>query len=174
MQFDYIYLTLGAGVQSSALLYLAETDPEIPTPDVAIFADTGDEPAWVYRQVEDLKRRSRIPIHVERKHATSLCQDVIARHNGTPLASVGNISQPTDSWVSNQQCPSTSARTRRQSSCESATRVSRRLRPTIPARPCCNRSRSRSRRGCDEAHHGKRLLYSVGITQLEVGVGSVV
>ena len=67
MNFDYIYLSLGAGVQSSAILYLAETDPEIPTPDVAIFADAGDEPAWVYRQVEDLKRRSSIPIRVVRK-----------------------------------------------------------------------------------------------------------
>ena len=69
-------------MQSSAILYLAETDPEIPTPDVAIFADTGDEPEWVNRQVEDLKRRSRIPIRVVRKHDTSLSEDVIARHNG--------------------------------------------------------------------------------------------
>ena len=85
MDFDYIYLSLGVGVQSSALLNLAETDPEIPTPDVAIFADTGDEPAWVYRQVEDLKRRSSIPIRVVRKHATSLSEDMIARHNGRPV-----------------------------------------------------------------------------------------
>ena len=36
MEFDYIYLSLGAGVQSSALLWLAEHDPEIPTPDEAM------------------------------------------------------------------------------------------------------------------------------------------
>ena len=33
MEFDYIYLSLGAGVQSSALLWLAEHEPEIPTHD---------------------------------------------------------------------------------------------------------------------------------------------
>ena len=46
--YDYTYLSLGAGVQSSALLVLSCTDDRVPKPDVAIFADTGDEPAWVY------------------------------------------------------------------------------------------------------------------------------
>jgi hypothetical protein len=46
--YDYTYLSLGAGVQSSALLVLACTTDAVPTPDVAIFADTGDEPYWVY------------------------------------------------------------------------------------------------------------------------------
>lgn len=52
--FDYTYLSLGAGVQSSALLVLACTDDRVPTPDVAIFADTGDEPKWVYEYVRVL------------------------------------------------------------------------------------------------------------------------
>ena len=38
MQFDYIYLSLGTGVQSSALLWLAEHEPEIPTPDEAMLS----------------------------------------------------------------------------------------------------------------------------------------
>ena len=42
--FDYTFLSLGAGVQSSALLVLSCTDDRVPKPDVAIFADTGDEP----------------------------------------------------------------------------------------------------------------------------------
>ena len=46
--YDYTYLSLGAGVQSSALLVLSCTDDRVPKPDVAVFADTGDEPAWVY------------------------------------------------------------------------------------------------------------------------------
>jgi len=49
--FDYTYLSLGAGVQSSALLVLA-CQGKVPKPDVAIFADTGDEPPWVYEYVE--------------------------------------------------------------------------------------------------------------------------
>ena len=53
--YDYTYLSLGAGVQSSALLVLACTDERVPKPDVAIFADTGDEPAWVYEYLEVLK-----------------------------------------------------------------------------------------------------------------------
>lgn len=53
--FDYTYLSLGAGVQSSALLVLACTDERVPKPDVAIFADTGDEPSWVYEYVETLR-----------------------------------------------------------------------------------------------------------------------
>ena len=52
--YDYTYLSLGAGVQSSALLVLACTDERVPTPDVAIFADTGDEPASVYDYLEIL------------------------------------------------------------------------------------------------------------------------
>ena len=46
--FDCTYLSLGAGVQSSALLVLACTDDRIPTPDFCVFADTGDEPQYVY------------------------------------------------------------------------------------------------------------------------------
>lgn len=52
--FDFTYLSLGAGVQSSALLVLACTDDRVPKPDVAIFADTGDEPKWVYEYVDIL------------------------------------------------------------------------------------------------------------------------
>ena len=42
--YDYTYLSLGAGVQSSALLVLGCTDERVPKPDVAIFADTGTSP----------------------------------------------------------------------------------------------------------------------------------
>lgn len=48
---DVVALSLGAGVQSTALLLLA-ADGILPKPDVAIFADTGWEPAAVYAQVE--------------------------------------------------------------------------------------------------------------------------
>lgn len=43
----------GAGVQSTAIGLLI-ADGKLPKPDVAIFADTGWEPAAVYRQVERL------------------------------------------------------------------------------------------------------------------------
>ena len=50
------YLALGGGVQSSALFLMACLGlREIPRPHVAIFADTQDEPAWVYKHLDFLK-----------------------------------------------------------------------------------------------------------------------
>lgn len=60
------YLSLGAGVQSTALLVLAATG-RAPRPDWAIFADTGDEPVWVYEHLWRLAEWSEargIPVHV--------------------------------------------------------------------------------------------------------------
>ena len=51
-----VALSLGAGVQSSALLLMACAG-ELPKPDHAIFADTQWEPASVYHQLEYLKAR---------------------------------------------------------------------------------------------------------------------
>jgi hypothetical protein len=48
---DLVSLSLGAGVQSTTLALLA-VEGALPLPDVAIFADTGWEPAAVYRQVD--------------------------------------------------------------------------------------------------------------------------
>ena len=53
-QFDYTYLSLGAGVQSSAMLVLSCTDERVPRPDICLFADTGDEPQYVYDYLEVL------------------------------------------------------------------------------------------------------------------------
>lgn len=50
-------LNLGAGVQSTAI-YLMMVDGEIPPADVAIFADTGDEPQAVYDHLDYLKGMS--------------------------------------------------------------------------------------------------------------------
>lgn len=55
---DFRYMSLGAGVQSTAMFILAVRG-EIPRPAIAIFADTGDEPPWVYEQVERLQDFSR-------------------------------------------------------------------------------------------------------------------
>lgn len=58
---DFRYISLGAGVQSSALLLLAQ-DGRFGKVDVAIFADTQDEPGWVYDLLSALKTLSTIPI----------------------------------------------------------------------------------------------------------------
>lgn len=59
------YLSLGAGVQSTALLVMSARGLRgCPKADVAIFADTGCEPRWVYDHLEYLKKWSSIPIEV--------------------------------------------------------------------------------------------------------------
>lgn len=72
-------ISLGAGVQSSTLLLMAEAGEIVPRPDCAIFADTEDEPRhtktidpktnkWieggVYGWLEFLRGRTSIPIHI--------------------------------------------------------------------------------------------------------------
>lgn len=59
------YLSLGAGVQSTTMLIMSDRGLRgIPRADCAIFADTGAEPAWVYRTLESLQKSVDIPIHV--------------------------------------------------------------------------------------------------------------
>jgi len=51
MTYDFAYASLGAGVQSTALVVLSTLGLHgCPRADCAIFADTQDEPAWVYRR----------------------------------------------------------------------------------------------------------------------------
>jgi len=81
-EYKITYLSLGAGIQSTALLIMSnQGHPKVPRADVAIFADTGDEPPWVYENVERLKDWSDIPVEVVT--AGCLSDDVIARHDGT-------------------------------------------------------------------------------------------
>lgn len=56
----YRMLSLGAGVQSTALLLLSATGV-IPKPDAAIFADTGWEPRGVYDHLDRLEREVAKP-----------------------------------------------------------------------------------------------------------------
>lgn len=50
------YLSLGAGVQSGTLVEMI-VEGQLPLIDVAIFADTGDEPDYVYEHVDYLRSR---------------------------------------------------------------------------------------------------------------------
>ncbi len=80
--YDYTYISLGAGVQSSALLVMSNLGMyECPRADAAIFADTQSEPQWVYDQLERLEKWSEIPVEVVTRGA--LGKDAIDRRNGT-------------------------------------------------------------------------------------------
>ena len=82
-------LSLGAGVQSSALLLMCDREPERVGAalgvenfkcDFAVFADTGDEPDNVYRWLDRLERAVSIP--VVRASAGSLAADILANRTG--------------------------------------------------------------------------------------------
>jgi hypothetical protein len=78
---EITYLSFGAGVQSTALLIMSNLGyHDCPRADVAIFADTGDEPSWVYENVDRMKKWSGIPVEtVVQGH---LSADIISRHAG--------------------------------------------------------------------------------------------
>ena len=64
----YRALSLGAGAQSSVLaLLLSRSDSELaelgyPKPDIAVFADTGWEPDYVYRHLDWLENQLSYPL----------------------------------------------------------------------------------------------------------------
>ena len=64
----YRAVSLGAGAQSTVLaLLLSRSDPRLaelgyPKPDIAIFADTGWEPEYVYRHLDWLEEQLQFPL----------------------------------------------------------------------------------------------------------------
>ena len=56
-------LSLGAGVQSTTLALMVAAG-ELPSIDCAIFADTGEEPAAVYRHLDWLMEPGRLPFPI--------------------------------------------------------------------------------------------------------------
>lgn len=82
---DLHILNLGAGVQSTAL-YLMAREGSIPC-DVAIFADTGEEPASVYRHLSHLRSLDGPPIWI--RSAGQLGVDLVhGRGEGRRFASI--------------------------------------------------------------------------------------
>lgn len=83
---DWNIISLGAGVQSSAMALMAASGLITPMPDCAIFADTGAEPQAVYRWLDWLEKHLPFPVHrVAAK--TSLTDDIGkagVREDGTP------------------------------------------------------------------------------------------
>ena len=86
--FDLVCLSLGGGVQSTAMSLMAADGYFGDQPDVAYFADTGWEPSNVYQTVEAV--RGRVPWPVETvSNGRSLKEDV---YNG--VAANGNDFTP--------------------------------------------------------------------------------
>ncbi len=57
------FISLGAGVQSTTMALMAATGEIGPTPDGAIFADTGWEPQRVYEHLDWLEKQLPFPVY---------------------------------------------------------------------------------------------------------------
>lgn len=76
-------LHLGAGVQSSCIAEMVLAGA-LPPVDLVVFADTGDEPPWVYAQVKYLARRFKaagVAFAVVRTAGAGIVQDAMSAEN---------------------------------------------------------------------------------------------
>lgn len=65
MMADYTYMSLGGGIQSGTMAEMIAVG-ELPAPDLVVFADTHDEPDYVYRYIEYLRGRlAAVGVEVE-------------------------------------------------------------------------------------------------------------
>lgn len=71
-------ISLGAGVQSTTMALMAAKGEISPTPDCAIFADTGWEPKAVYRWIEWLRGELPFPILIAKRPGMDLGELSIA------------------------------------------------------------------------------------------------
>jgi hypothetical protein len=78
---EYHVLNLGAGVQSTALFLLAREPDAKFRFDIAIFADTGEEPAAVYKHLDHLRSLGKPEIWV--RSTGRLGDDLIHGRNST-------------------------------------------------------------------------------------------
>ena len=102
-------LSLGAGVQSSCMALMAEQRYEgFEPPDCAIFADTGWEPAAVYRHLDWLEKQVSFPVY--RVSAGNIRDDILEGHTPTgknfisiPVHTVSPVGKP---GLAKRQCTS--------------------------------------------------------------------
>ncbi len=69
-------LSLGAGVQSSAMALMAAHGEITPMPVAAVFADTGDEPLAVYLWLSRLKELLPFPVYTAQSHHGKLSDNL--------------------------------------------------------------------------------------------------
>src|ERR1044071_2948948 len=74
-------LSLGAGVQSTTLALMAARNEFSDPLDAAIFADTGWDPAAVYRHLDWLE--TQLPFPIYRVSAGNIKEGILARRNTT-------------------------------------------------------------------------------------------
>ena len=87
-------LSLGAGVQSTTMALMAAHGEITPMPDCAIFADTGAEPAAVYRYLEWLASGNVLPFPVEIVQKGNIEADTFASVRGLQRSRGRSASAP--------------------------------------------------------------------------------
>jgi hypothetical protein len=88
---DLRVLSLGAGVQSSTLLLLM-LEGKVKMADIALFADTGNEPIEVYKYLDYLKILSKDKIKILTVKKSNIIEDALAEK--TKGTSNGFITMP--------------------------------------------------------------------------------
>ena len=78
-------ISLGAGVQSTTMALMAAHGEITPMPVAAIFADTGGEPAAVYRHLDWLRSPNVLPFPVEVVQWSNLEEDIHKLARDEPL-----------------------------------------------------------------------------------------
>lgn len=82
-------LSLGAGVQSTALALMAAHGEIMPMPDCAIFADTGWEPKAVYDHLAWLCAPSLLPFPIEIVRQGNIREDINKLARGEAIRGQG-------------------------------------------------------------------------------------
>ena len=99
-------ISLGGGVQSSVVALMAAEGLIKPMPDYAVFADTGWEPAGVYRHIDWLE--TQLPFPVRRVGRSNIRADILAGTNSTgqPFNSIPAFIRSTTgkSGIAKRQC----------------------------------------------------------------------
>jgi hypothetical protein len=97
-------ISLGAGVQSTTLALMAMHGEIGPMPDVAIFADTGDEPAAVYAHLERLEKILPFPVHRVRRVGETLSEHMVSavKSKATRTASAPFFTKDPDGMLPRQ------------------------------------------------------------------------
>ena len=81
-------ISLGAGVQSTAMYLMACAGELGPKPDAAIFADTGWEPQAIYDHLAKLEADPTLTIPIYRVSAGNIREKVLASQQGDRYASM--------------------------------------------------------------------------------------
>ena len=81
-------LSLGAGVQSTTLALMAAHGEVTPMPDLAVFADTGWEPARVYEHLQWLSSDNVLPFPIHVVSAGNIREGLMRGARGERWASI--------------------------------------------------------------------------------------